>query len=183
MAQALSFAKSGNMLKRIAITGPESTGKSWLAKALSEEFNEPWVPEYARTFLEQLNRPYEYEDIREIAMGQLRIEEETVARAGQWLFCDTDFLVTRIWCLVKYGKSHPWIDEMADAHVYDHYLLCDVDLPWEADPLREHPHFRQQLFDMYRQELENRGVSFSIVSGTGNDRLQCAIRILRGIQD
>jgi NadR type nicotinamide-nucleotide adenylyltransferase len=180
MAEALSFTKSGNMLKRIAITGPESTGKSRLAKALSVEFNEPWVPEYARTYLEQLNRPYEFEDILEIARGQFRMEEEAAATADQWLFCDTDFLATRIWSLVKYGKSHSWIDEMADNHIYAHYLLCDTDLPWEADPLREHPHFRDELFKMYLAELQSRNLPFSIVKGTGDARLRSAMENLCG---
>lgn len=159
------------MLKRIAITGPESTGKSWLAAGLSAELEAPWVPEYARTYLETLNRPYHFDDVLAIAKGQFNAEERMAIQAKEWLFCDTDFLVTRIWCLVKFGKSHPWIDQMADTHIYAHYLLCNTDLPWEADPLREHPEFRNELFQMYLAELEMRRLPYSIVSGTGQERL------------
>jgi len=171
------------MLKRIAITGPESTGKSWLAAGLSAEFGEPWVPEFARKYLATLNRPYNFEDVLEIAKNQFSAEQTMALQAERWLFCDTDFLVTRIWCLVKFGKSHPWIDRMADTHLYTHYLLCNTDLPWEADPLREHPQFRKELFEMYQAELRERKLPFSIVSGTGNERLVNAVNALKDLQD
>ncbi len=163
------------MIKRIAITGPESTGKSWLAAGLAEEFSEPWVPEFARYYLEKLSRDYNFEDVLEIAKGQFSAEEAAATLAKEWLFCDTDFLVTRIWCLVRFGKSHEWIDQMANTHVYDHYLLCDTDLPWEADPLREHPKFRRELFQMYLAELELRKLPFTIVSGKGEQRQRRAV--------
>ncbi len=169
------------MIKRIAITGPESTGKSWLAAGLAEEFSEPWVPEFARFYLEKLNRAYNFEDILEIAKGQFKAEEAAAALAKEWLFCDTDFLVTRIWCLVRFGKSHAWIDQMADTHVYAHYMLCDTDLPWEADPLREHPHLRKELFEMYLAELQQRRLSFSIISGNGDQRLLNAVKVLKSL--
>lgn len=171
------------MLKRIAITGPESTGKSWLAAGLSAEFAELWVPEYAREYLATLNRPYDFEDILEIAKGQFSTEEAMAGQAREWLFCDTDFMVTRIWCLVKFGKSHPWIDQMARTHIYAHYLLCNTDLPWEADPLREHPEFRKELFQMYQAELDMRKLPYSIISGTGRDRLVNAVNALKDLKD
>lgn len=163
------------MIKRISVTGPESTGKSWLAANLAEEFSEPWVPEFARAYLGKLERPYNYNDILEIARGQYRAEEALAQLAKEWLFCDTDFLVLRIWCLVKFGKSHAWIDQKADEHIYSHYLLCDTDLPWEPDPMREHPYLRQELFNMYKSELEKRELPFTVVSGMGFERLKMAI--------
>lgn len=166
------------MLKRVSITGPESTGKSWLAAGLSSVYNEPWVPEYAREYLKNIDRPYTFNDILSIAKGQWNAEEKASAKAVEWLFCDTDFLVTRIWCLVKFGKSHRWIDQMIDTHRYHHYLLCNTDLPWEADPMREHPHLRKELFDMYLAELQNRELPFTIISGTGDARLQMALDAL-----
>jgi NadR type nicotinamide-nucleotide adenylyltransferase len=168
------------MLKRIAITGPESTGKSWLAENLASRHHDPWVPEYAREYLGSINRPYDFEDVLKIARGQFDAEESIARQAKEWLFCDTDFLVTRIWCLVKFGKSHPWIDYMADNHVYTHYFLCNTDLPWEADPLREHPHKRQELFNMYLSELSSRKLPFTIVKGTGDGRLLSAMEAIRG---
>jgi NadR type nicotinamide-nucleotide adenylyltransferase len=174
MAQTLD-RKSEDMLKRISVTGPESTGKSWLAEHLSAHFEEPWVPEYARVFLENLNAPYTFDDVLHIAKGQFEAENDLAKTAKEFLFCDTDFLVTHIWCLVKFGKSHTWIEEMLETHRYTHYLLCSPDLPWQADPLREHPNLRKELFEMYKTELQNRNFSFSIVSGEGDERLQHAI--------
>ncbi len=168
------------MLKRIAITGPESTGKSWLAENLAMKYNEPWVPEYAREYLGSINRPYTFDDILEIAKGQFEAEERMARQAKDRLFVDTDFLVTRIWCLVKFGRSHPWIDYMTDNHNYTHYLLCNTDLPWEADPLREHPNQRNELFGMYLSELRSRKLPFTIVEVRGDARLVSAMETIRG---
>ena len=166
------------MLKRISITGPESTGKSWLAEKLSAHYREPWAEEYSREYLNKLNRPYNFEDILLIAQGQFKLEEDNARSAAAYLFCDTDFLVTRIWSLVKYGKSHPWIDLMANTHIYDHYLLCNTDLPWEPDPLREHPELRNELMQLYLDELTFRNLPYTVISGQGDDRLQAAVKVI-----
>ena len=170
------------MIKRISITGPESTGKSWLAMQLASRYGEPWAEEYSREYLNKLDRPYNFEDILLIAQGQFKLEEEQAKSAKSYLFCDTDFLVTRIWCLVKYGKSHPWIDHMADTHIYDHYLLCNTDLPWEPDPLREHPELREDLMQLYLDELTYRELPFTVISGQDDDRLQAAVKAINTIQ-
>ena len=159
---------------RISITGPESTGKSWLAKHLAEHYNSLWVPEYARKYLESINRPYTYDDILVIAKNQFD-EENTASKRSGLLFCDTDFCVTSIWCNVKYGKCHNWITEKLEQNNYNLYLLCDIDLPWQYDPLREHPQMRSILFTMYKDLLSGKGFNYRIVSGTGDDRLQNAI--------
>jgi NadR type nicotinamide-nucleotide adenylyltransferase len=160
---------------RISITGPESTGKSVLAKQLAEHYRTLWVPEYSREYLDDLGRPYGYEDIAIIAKGQLEKENRQAANCRGILFCDTDFLVTLIWSRFKYGKCDPWIEEMVNSHRYDLYLLCDIDLPWEFDALRENPGERKQLFGLYHGELERMNVNFAVVSGTGSDRLRNAI--------
>lgn len=168
-------------VKRIAITGPESTGKSWLAKELAEHFREPCVPEYARKYLNVNGNEYDFNDILTIAQGQFLNEEKLAKQAARFLFCDTDFLVTRIWCLFKYGKSHPWIDFMAENHLYQHYLLCNIDLPWEPDALREHPGQRQELFRMYENELTTRNLPFSIISGDGENRSEAALKAIESL--
>jgi NadR type nicotinamide-nucleotide adenylyltransferase len=166
------------MVRRIAITGPESTGKSWLAENLAIEYACNWVPEFARTYLEKLDRPYAYDDILDIAHGQMAFEEKALLSSGNFLFSDTECLVTKIWCDVKFGKCHAWIKHQLDVHPHDLYLLCDIDLPWEPDPLREHPDLRQYLFDLYSDELKARKLPFEVISGTGNSRLLCAIEAL-----
>jgi NadR type nicotinamide-nucleotide adenylyltransferase len=159
---------------RISVTGPESTGKSWLAQHLAEHYKTQWVHEYARKYLERINRPYMYDDILLIARNQFK-EENALAQNNELLFCDTDFCVTTIWCNVKYGKCHPWITENLEQNHYNLYLLCDIDLPWQYDPLREHPEMRATLLGMYKDLLTNHGFKYRIVSGTGDDRLHNAI--------
>ena len=160
---------------RISITGPESTGKSELAKQLADYYNTLWVPEFARGYLDDLGRKYRFEDITEIARKQLEMEDSIALKASKSLFCDTDFLVTKIWSLYKYGKCDPWIEEMVLSHRYDLYLLCSPDLPWEDDPQREHPLQREELFGMYHEELKQLKVNFTVISGLGKLRLKNAI--------
>ena len=162
---------------KISITGPESTGKSWLAEQLARHYGTAWVPEFARTYLEETGRPYTYEDILYIAQQQHHSEVKAGQHSGM-IFCDTDFCVTRIWCQVKYGKCHPWIESVLDKNEYGLYLLCDIDLPWQYDPLREHPEMRRELFGMYHNLLREKQFNFRIVSGMDNDRLQNAIRFV-----
>jgi NadR type nicotinamide-nucleotide adenylyltransferase len=170
--------KTGRMIRKIAITGPESTGKSMLAEQLAAHYQTVWVPEYAREYLEILGKPYVESDILQIARGQLSAESALLVPANRYLFCDTELLVTKIWSEVKYNRCNPWILETIEAHRYDLYLLCDIDLPWQYDPLREHPDQRQFLFDLYHNELKNRRYPFAVVRGTGPDRLENAIQII-----
>lgn len=169
------------MIKRIAITGPESTGKSVLAKKLAEHFNTLWVEEYARSFLTNLNRQYVYDDILHIAMQQMHQEDLLASKANKLLFCDTDLLVTRIWCEVKFKKCHSWIIEEMKNRKYDLILLCDIDLNWEPDPLRENPDNRSHLFNLYNKALIESGSGFNIVTGLGNERFQNALRFVEKI--
>jgi NadR type nicotinamide-nucleotide adenylyltransferase len=160
---------------KIAVTGPESTGKSLISQQLSDHYTTVWVPEFARVYLLQIDRPYSYDDILEIAKGQQKSEQAFVPIAGRVMFSDTELLVTKIWCEVKYGKCHPWIEAQLQKQHYDLYLLMDVDLPWEYDPLREHPDSRGFLFDLYKKELGRLGANYRIVSGMGAERLKNAI--------
>ncbi len=166
------------MLKRIAITGPESTGKSLLAKQLAKHYNTVWVPEYAREYINNLNRPYDQDDILKIAKGQIKTENELAAKANKILICDTELLVTKIWIEHKYKNCHPWILETIKKHTYDLYLLCNIDLQWQHDPQREHPGLRDYFFNLFKNELINRKFNFDIVSGQSYERSKNAIRII-----
>ncbi|MBE0663937.1 MAG: ATP-binding protein [Bacteroidales bacterium] len=169
------------MSKRIAITGPESTGKSSLASELATHYETTWVPEFARGYLSDLGRPYNYDDILVIAMNQFRLNNEATQLANRFLFCDTELIVTKIWCEVKYGKCHQWIEEHILKQNFDLYLLTDIDLPWEPDPQREHPHMRQHFMELYIDELESRHFPYRIIAGQQEERLKNAITALNEI--
>jgi NadR type nicotinamide-nucleotide adenylyltransferase len=168
------MGKNKSIIK-IAITGPESTGKSMLAQLLADHYRTVWVPEFARVYLLQLERPYNYADILKIAKGQKKSEKALEKIARKIMFSDTELLVTKIWCDVKYGKCHQWILDSIEKQAYDLYLLCDIDLPWEPDPLREHPDSRKELFDLYQKELVQRKLNYRVVSGMDDVRLKNAL--------
>lgn len=159
---------------RIAITGPESTGKSSLAEALAQHYQTVWVPEFARGFLEKLNREYDYNDILEIAQGQMQAEDQ-LSENHSLVFLDTELLVTKIWCEVKYNRCHPWILSELKQRKYDLVLLCNTDLPWEYDPQREHPDKRGFLMDLYRSQIGLYYKNVVEISGSGHERFQQAI--------
>lgn len=166
------------MIYKIAITGPESTGKSSLSKALAEHFNTIWVPEYARDFVDETGGEYKYEDIEFIARKQAQLEEEAMAKTNKILFCDTDALVTKVWSEFVFNKCSPWIEERYNQNTYQLYLLCDVDIEWQYDPLREHPNERQELFDIYHKHLSASNFNFAVVSGQNSERVSNAIQLV-----
>jgi NadR type nicotinamide-nucleotide adenylyltransferase len=160
-------------MKKIVIIGPESTGKTTMAQHLAAYFQSPIVEEFARTYIDHLDRPYNQQDLLEIARGQIKNEDRF--RDSRYLFCDTDLRVIKIWSKYKYGNVHPWILEQIKTRAYNAYLLMGIDLPWNPDPQREHPKNRQELFDLYRAELKLAEVPFTIISGEKKERSKKAI--------
>lgn len=165
-------------IKRIAITGPESTGKSNLTRHLAKHYQTDYVDEYARTYIDGLSRPYVQQDILIIAQNQLRNEQQALVNCQNYLFCDTELIVAKVWSIHKYGHCDPWILDKIRTHTYDLFLLCNVDLPWEYDEQREHPHLRKYFFDKYEQELQQYGFPYAVVSGEGTQRLENAIHMI-----
>ncbi|MDA0314727.1 MAG: ATP-binding protein [Bacteroidetes bacterium] len=170
--------------KRILILGPESTGKSTLAEKLAQHYGEPWVPEVARAYLEGLNRHYVYADLVQIGSYQMSLEDELASTAKHFLFCDTDLRVIQVWSQHRYGKVDPWVLEEMARRTYDLILLCAPDLPWQTDPLREHPELemRQQFFEMYQQITEISGFPWALVAGESKDRLRAAIQAVETLE-
>lgn len=170
--------------KRILILGPESTGKSTLAEKLAVHYAEPWVPEVARKYLEKLDRPYTYEDLLLIGKRQLDIEEALAGAAMDFLFCDTDLRVIQVWSQHRFGKVDPWVLEEISRRTYDLILLCAPDLPWQEDPLREHPELemRQYFFDGYQQLAQASGFPWVLISGGSAERLSTAIQAVESLK-
>ncbi|MDP4934023.1 MAG: ATP-binding protein, partial [Salibacteraceae bacterium] len=163
-------SRNGNgdkKLVKLAIVGPESSGKTALAQALAEEWNEPFVEEYAREYLETIGRNYNQDDLLEIAKGQLDREYAAAEKANHFLICDTNTLVVKIWAEVRFGRAQNWIERQFLEKPYQLYILCGHEnIEWEEDELREHPDEREMLYDLYKKALVRAGKQFLEVDGT-----------------
>lgn len=173
-----------NIIK-IAVTGPESTGKSDLSQFLSEYFNEPFAAEYAREYLHRNPGSYTLQDIEEICKGQIKLEEMAMAEARDLCFFDTEMLVLKIWSKFRFGTVPQIIEENNLIRHYDLYLLCNNDLPWTVDPLRESPEKEERdlLYALYKQELEEKSVPFVEVGGVGEERKMKALKAVEDFLD
>ncbi|MEM9920357.1 MAG: ATP-binding protein [Bacteroidota bacterium] len=168
------------MLK-IVCTGPESSGKTTMARLLAAHFSCIWVPEYARDFLNRLGRAYRESDLLDIAKGQHSAIMKAAKNAHSLLICDTDLLTIHIWGMVKYKRSHPWIDQQMEQSDNTLYLLCRPDIPWEPDPLRENPDDRDALFIRYENKLQQLNKRYFIVEGTPSNRTTSSIARIQQI--
>ncbi len=183
------------MLKKIVVIGPESTGKSTLCRQLAEHFETVWCPEYAREYLLTNGKDYSYTDLLAIAKGQIAGEENWAEllekRAAPLLeqdydipyFIDTNMVVMKVWAEFVFNKCHPYIEEQLAKRKYDHYLLCEPDLEWEKDELREYPDLetREKLFFIYKNYLEQQSIPWTLIKGKNEDRIQSAIRTVNKI--
>lgn len=165
-------------IKKVCIIGPECTGKTVLSAALAKKLNTVWVEEYARAYLNRLNKPYEEADLIKIAHGQARMEDEWMTEANKILVCDTNLIVIKVWSEFKYGHCDKAILDVMEQRKYDLYLLTYIDIPWIADPLREHPDRREELYNIYLTEMKNQSVPFVEVKGTEQQRLDTAVEAI-----
>jgi NadR type nicotinamide-nucleotide adenylyltransferase len=164
-------------LKKIVVIGPESTGKSTLCEALAAHYRTDWVREYAREYLQEHGMGYGYETLSVIAGGQLALEDAGARKEDGILFIDTDLYVIKVWSEYVFGRCETWILEEIARRKYDAYLLCNTDLPWADDPLREYPDpgIRERLYHIYRDLLINQSVPWAVVGGAADQRLRNAI--------
>lgn len=190
-------------MKKIVAIGPESTGKSTLCRQLAEHYNTLWCPEYAREYLLTHGVEYTYNDLLTIAKGQLALEDEIANRETTdlnreplivngnsqskignlqssipLLFVDTDMYIMKVWCDYVYHKCHPFILEQIATRKYDLYLLCNPDLAWEPDVLREYPDeaSRLELYGIYKNLLLKQTTPFVEITGNYDERLYKAIQ-------
>src|SRR3546814_742845 len=163
---------------KVAIIGPESTGKSTLALALARHFNTVWVPEYARYYCTYLKDDPVLQDEINMFYGQIALEESLVPLAGQLIICDVTILNVKVFCEEIFGECPDFIKEEVKNRHYDLYLLTNIDTPWEDDPLRGFPHKRPYFFERYRDELEKLNAVYRVVSGLGEARIQNAVKAI-----
>ena len=180
------------IIKKVVVIGPESTGKSMLCEKLAKHYNTLWVPEYAREYLEKNGPEYTYDDLLTIAKAQIELEEdisrEVLAKRFQLstfslqplAFIDTDMYVMKVWAEYVFNKCHNWILNQIAQRKYDLYLLCDVDLPWVEDALREYPDdkIRRTLFLFYKELMVNQSTPWTLISGSYEQRLEKAIQFI-----
>ena len=188
-------------LKKVVILGPESTGKSTLCELLAQHYNTQWCPEFAREYLLTHGMDYTYDDLLFVAKGQLAMEDEYIqsvagssdsgvgqktqnsepkTKNSQLLFIDTDMYVMKVWCEFVFNKCHKWILEQIVIRKYDLYLLCNTDLPWVKDELREYPDLvtRDKLYQMYKDLMINQSTPWVDISGDYDQRFQQAIKAI-----
>lgn len=167
-------------LIKIVLFGPESTGKTTLAKQLAAYYKTVWVPEYAREYLQKKwneeRKICELDDMLPIAEGQMRLENAAGKRANTVLICDTDLLETKVYSEAYFeGYCHPILEKYALQNTYDLYFLTSIDVPWQADDLRDRPNQREKMFTLFQTALEKYQRTFSILEGSQEKRLSIAI--------
>ncbi|MEN8248741.1 MAG: ATP-binding protein [Bacteroidota bacterium] len=175
------MAKINGKTIKIVVTGPESTGKTTLSKALAEHLNTSLVPEFAREYLNKTDGKYEKEDLLEIAKGQIKIENEAASDTPELLICDTSLEVIRVWSEWKYKACDSFILEQAKLRVPDLFLLLKPDIPWKEDPLRENPTDREALYQYYLKTLEEYNAPIIELRGDDDKRLNSALKAINEI--
>lgn len=155
----------------IVVTGPESTGKTMISEFLAKKLGGVWIPEFARDYMSKLDRSYKYSDLEIIARTQIEQRKEAEARSKGYLILDTWLIITKIWFIEVYGRFPDWIEETIKKQPVDLYLLCEPDIPWVPDPLRENGGERRKyLFGKYLDEIKKTGVPFEVVAGVDEAR-------------
>lgn len=158
------------LARRICLTGPESTGKSQLARRLAEELRGAYVAEYAREYAEARNNDLSAADVEPIARGQMANEDRAPSDAAL-VVLDTDLISTVVYARHYYGSCPPWIEEEARRRRADLYFLLDTDLEWKPDPARDAGgDAREDLFDAFRAALDEFEARWEIVSGEWEER-------------
>lgn len=171
-----------NHIKKIVIIGPESTGKTTLCKKLASHFNTIWVEEYARKFLTENPQPYSAEDLDTIALGQIALEKNAIEhiqkeKTNPLLFLDTDMQVMKVWSEFVFNQCSPLILNHLASSYCDLYLLCEPDIAWVQDDLREHQESetRYKIYHHYRESMLNQSAPWANINGEYGLRFEKAV--------
>ncbi len=162
-------------IKKIALLGPESTGKTELCIKLAKHYKTAWVPEFARIYIGLLHKKYSLEDVLYCMNKQLQQEESRAQKARNFLFCDTELINFKVWCADVFNTIPSSVEDLLKEHRYDFHLLTSPDVPFIADSVRENPTRREYFFEWYKQELQKYNFPYAVITGNGKARLENAI--------
>lgn len=169
--------------KIIVITGAESTGKTTLTEQLAKHFNVPFIPEIAREYVENLNGKYTFQDAETIAKMQIEQFNRAITSNSSVIFLDTWLIVTKIWFEFVYNRIPDWLIPEIEKTRIDLFLVCDIDLHWIYDPVRENGgENRKILHNKYINEINNFNFNYKIVQGSDDERFKNAIRFLSELE-
>jgi NadR type nicotinamide-nucleotide adenylyltransferase len=155
---------------RAVVTGSESTGKTTLAERLARHYRAELVPEFVRDYAAARHGVIEFSDHGPIARGQMALEDAAVARGNSMLVQDTDLLSTVVYCEHYFGKCPAWIAETSRERAPDLYLLCEIDVPWVADGVRDRGHMREEMQRLFREAVNQSGVPAAVITGDRDER-------------
>jgi len=155
---------------RVVVTGSESTAKTTLAEQLARHYHAELVPEFVREYAEARHGVIEFSDHGPIARGQMALEDAAIARGNPLVVQDTDLLSTVVYCEHYFGKCPAWIAEAARERAPDLYLLCEIDVPWVADGVRDRGHMREQMQLLFREAVKQSGASVAVITGDRRER-------------
>jgi NadR type nicotinamide-nucleotide adenylyltransferase len=166
-------------IRRVVITGSESTGKTTLAMTLADRFDTVATPEFSREYADERRVALDRHDVEAIAVGQIAIEDRHAPRARRGLLLlDTDLFSTVVYGSHYYGALPPWIEHVAVERRGDLYLLMDIDVPWVADPIRDRGGQRAEMHGLFRDALERHRLPFVTISGSWAERFDRAARVV-----
>jgi|LSQX01.1.fsa_nt_gb nicotinamide riboside kinase len=179
MEKIFNFKNMKSTPAIFVVTGAESTGKSAVTEWLAKYYNVPYIPEFARSYVEKLKRPYTYKDVEIIASTQIKEIAGYMNSNYPFIFVDTWLIITKVWFEVVFGKSPLWLEDEIKKYKINIFLVCDIDLPWVPDPIRENGgEKRIMLQNRYIEIIEIYGFDYKIVSGINEDRFINALNII-----
>ena len=166
---------------KVGVIGPESVGKSTLCRELAERYGYRWIKEYAREYVENLGRPYTFDDVLHIAGQQIRELQATYDEPV--VLYDTELIITKVWMQHVYGKVAPEVEQAIRKQPMDIYLILAPDIAAEPDPVRENLDKRDYFFNRYIQEVRQTGQPYFIINGEGETRTQTAYKAINNLTE